>query len=105
MGINTSQRAVPAPELIATMTGSPVNIGTLIASPTIIVFDNLGTVSVQISINGIAWKTFAAGSALVLDMRGNHGIAPNYTFDTGTTISGNGASGNFSVAYLYAYNS
>jgi len=105
MSINNSQRAIAAPELIATMTGSNVVIGTLIASPTIIIFDNQGSASVVITINDIQWKTFPAGEALVLDMRGNHGIAPNYTFDTGTTFTGNGASGDFSISYLYAKNS
>lgn len=104
MAINTSQRAIPATELIQTMTGSNVLIGTLSQSPVIIIFDNLSTVAVTISIGLIQWKTFAAGEALVLDMRGNNGIAPNFTFDVGTSIFGNGASGQFSVSYLYAYN-
>ncbi len=105
MAINNSQRAVAAPELIGTMTGSSVLIGTLIASPVIIVFDNLGTVNVQISIDDVAWKTFPGGEAIVLDMRANHGLAPNFTFDAGTSFSGNGASGDFSISYLYAKNS
>jgi hypothetical protein len=104
MAINNSQRAVPAPELLETMTGSPVVLGSLIASPVIIIFDNMGTVNVQITIDDVAWKTFTPGEALVLDMRGNHGIAPNFTFDEGTTFIGNGASGDFSIAYLYARN-
>lgn len=99
---NTSQRAFPATELIATMTGSPVVIGSLAECPVIIIFDNLGTVATTISINGISWKTFAAGTALVLDMRANHGLASNFTFDQGMTFTGNGASGDFSISYLYA---
>ncbi len=105
MAINNSQRAVPAPELIGTMTGSNVVIGTLIASPVIMIFDNQGSAAITITINNISWKTFPAGEALVLDMRGNHGTAPNFTFDVGTTFIGNGASGNFSISYLYANNS
>lgn len=106
MSVNNSQRAVPAPELLETMTGSWVEIGTLIGPPVIIIFDNQGTVAVEISINGgtDTWKTFPAGEALVLDMRANHGIAPNFTFDEGTTFFGNGASGDFSISYLYAKN-
>lgn len=104
MSINNSQRAVPAPELLGTMTGSAVFIGSLIASPVIIIFDNLGTVDVQITVDDIAWKTFPGGEALVLDMRGNHGIAPNFTFNEGTSFYGNGASGDFSISYLYAKN-
>lgn len=104
MGINISQRAIPAPELIATMTGSNVVIGTLVESPVIMILDNQSTVSIVISINGVSWKTFPAGEALVLDFRANHGIASNFTLDRGTVISGNGASGNFSVSYFYAQN-
>ncbi len=105
MAINSSQRAVPAAELIQTMNGTDVLIGLLTNSPVIIIFDNLSSVSVTIFINGTQWKTFSAGEALVLDMRGNHGIASNFTFDAGTPIVGNGASGQFSVSYLYALNS
>lgn len=102
MSANNSQRATPGTELKATMTGSIVKIGAFVAPPVHVIFDNLGTVTVTIYINGVQWKTFAGGSALVLDMRANHGIAPNYAFNTGDTISGNGASGDFSVAYTYA---
>lgn len=107
MSINNSQRALTAPELLATMTGSFVKIGTLTQSPTIIIFDNQSTVAVAISTDGgtTTWKTFPAGEALVLDLRAAHGIAPNYTFDVGTTFHGNGASGDFSISYLYAKNS
>lgn len=106
MGINNSQRAGFANELTAVMTGSFVKIGTLTQSPTIIIFDNQGTVSVAISIDGgvSTWRTFPAGEALVLDLRGNHGIAPNFTIDNGTSFYGNGASGTFSISYLYAIN-
>ena len=105
MPINTSQRAVPATELITAMTGSNTLIGVLSESPVIIIFDNQSTSSVVISINSVSWKTFSAGEALVLDMRGNHGNAPNFTFDQGTAFFGNGAAtGSFSIAYLYAKN-
>ena len=105
MTTNNSIRAVPAPELIETMTGSNVLIGTLIAPPVIIIFDNQGAASVVISIGDVQWKTFTPGEALVLDMRGNHGIAANFTFDEGTSFFGNGASGDFSISYIYARNS
>lgn len=107
MAINNSQRAGFAEELIATMTGSPVLIGTLEFNPVIIIFDNQGTVSITISIDGgvTNWKTFPAGEALVLDLRAAHGLAPNYTFDIGTSFYGDGASGDFSISYIYAKNS
>lgn len=106
MAINISQRAGFAPELIETMTGSFIPIGTLEFNPVIIIFDNQGTAAIEISVDGgtTTWKTFPAGEALVLDMRANHGNAPNYTFDIGTTFYGNGASGDFSISYIYAKN-
>lgn len=104
MSVNNSQRAGFATELSATMTGSFVSIGTLLFQPVIIIFDNQGTASVAISVNGgtTTWRTFPAGEALVLDLRAAHGNAPNYTFDVGTNFSGNGASGTFSISYIYA---
>jgi hypothetical protein len=105
MGINNSQRAKLGVELAAIMTGTPVLIGTLTQSPVQIIFDNQGTSSVAISPDGVnTWRTFPAGEALVLDMRGNNGIAPNFTFDVGTSFYGNGASGTFSISYTFAQN-
>jgi hypothetical protein len=107
MAINNSQRCVAAPELTAVMSGSFVLIGTLVESPVIIIFDNQGTNAVAISTDGgtTTWRTFPAGEALVLDLRGNHGVAPNFTFDKGTSFHGNGAAGTFSISYVYAKNS
>lgn len=104
MSINTSQRGAFPAELSAVMTGSWVKIGTLSFNPVIIIFDNQGTVSTAISIDGgtTTWKTFPAGEALVLDLRSQHGVAPNFTFDVNTTFHGNGASGTFSISYVYA---
>lgn len=107
MAINNSQRAGFPAELTGVMTGSWVKIGTLSQNPVQIIFDNQGTVAVAISVDGgtSTWRTFPAGEAMILDMRGNHGIAPNFTMDVGTTFYGNGASGTFSISYLYALNS
>ncbi len=106
MSVNNSQRAGFATELLQTMTGSFVSIGTLLFNPVIIIFDNQSTVAVAISVDGgtTTWRTFPAGEALVLDLRAAHGLAPNYTFEEGTNFSGNGASGNFSISYIYAKN-
>lgn len=108
MAINNSQRGAFATELAATMTGSAVKIGTLTQNPVTIIFDNQGTVSVAISVNdstgATIWRTFTPGEALVLDLRDKAGVAPNYTFDIGTTFFGNGASGTFSISYIYALN-
>src|SRR5690348_15228327 len=98
--LNISQTVGFPVELSATMTGSFVLIGTLTASPVIMIFDNQGTASVQIAIGpasssdpapSAVWRTFSAGEALVLDLRANHGIAPNYTVAAGTSFWGNGA--------------
>ncbi len=104
MAINNSQRAAFGVELTAVMTGSFLKIGTLLQNPVQIIFDNQGTVSIAISIDGgtTTWHTFPAGEAIILDMRANHGVAQNYTFDVGTTFYGNGASGTFSISYTYA---
>lgn len=104
MSLNISQRAGFPAELSAAMTGSWVKLGTLSYIPVIMIFDNQGTVNIAISIDGgtTTWKTFTAGEALVLDLRANHGIAPNFAVDANTSFYGNGASGTFSISYLYA---
>jgi hypothetical protein len=104
MSINTSQICATAPELAATMTGSSTLIGTLLFNPVILIFDNQGLSPVAISTDGgtTTWRTFPAGEALVLDLRAAHALAANYTFPLGTEFSGNGASGTFSISYVYA---
>jgi hypothetical protein len=106
MSIDNSAVALPAPELITAMDGTNKLIGTLVANPTIIIFDNQSTASVVLSINGVSWKTFPGGEAIVLDMRAAHGNARNYSFQVGDSFFGNGAAnGSFSISYLYAKNS
>ena len=104
MSVNRSQIAELGIELAATMTGSWVTLGALSQNPVHMIFDNQGTVPVAISTNGgtSTWRTFPAGEAIILDMRGNKGIADNFTFPVGTIFSGNGASGTFSISYTYA---
>jgi hypothetical protein len=106
MGTNNSGIALAGTELAATMTGSTVLIGTLPQQPVMIIFDNQSTVAVQIFVNQTTsiWRTFPSGEALILDMRANLGLAPNFTFPVGTTFYGNGASGTFSISYIYAQN-
>ncbi len=108
MGINNSQVCLFGTELSATMSGSAVLIGTLTVNPVHLVFDNQGTASVAIYINGTAasnlWRTFTGGEAIILDMRANSGVAPNFTPQAGTTFYGNGASGTFSISYTSAQN-
>lgn len=104
MTANMSMRAVPAPELVGAMTGAAVVIGTLIAPPVIIIFDNQSAVAVAISFDAgtTTWHTFPAGEAVIIDFRANHGVADNFALPQNTVITGTGASGNFSVSYFYA---
>jgi hypothetical protein len=108
MGINLNSACFFGTELSATMTGSAVSIGTLTQNPVIMIFDNQGTASVAIYVNGTAaqnlWRTFPGGEALTLDMRNNHGLAANFTPPIGTTFYGVGASGVFSISFVYAMN-
>lgn len=95
-----NQLMLPAEELIETMTGSDVLIGTLLQTPVKLIMDNLSTVEIviYISFDGgttkTQWKTFPAGEALILD-------DDLYSFPKGTSFYGNGASGDFSIAYTY----
>ena len=95
-----NQVMVPATELVETMTGSTILIGTLLFNPVKIIFDNMGNVPVTlyVSYDGgsslIQWKTFPGGEAIILD-------DDLYTFSIGTSFYGNGASGDFSIAYTY----
>lgn len=95
---NSVQLQLPAPELSAVMTGSQVTIGTLIANPCKIIFDNMGSASVAITMSSLGtnqtWKTFPAGEALVLDN-------DLEAFPQGTVFYGTGASGTFSISYTY----
>lgn len=106
MPINNSIRAEMADELkIALLTGGYDLIGTLAFSPVMLIFDNLSTETIEISNNGTStWKTFAAGEALVLDMRANHGIADNFTFSQGMPLYAKGTAGanTFSISVIYA---
>lgn len=95
---NSVQLQLPGEELMATMTGSQVTIGTLIANPCKIIFDNLSTSAVAITMSSLGtnktWKTFPGGEALVLDN-------DLEAFPAGTTFYGTGADGNFSISYTY----
>ncbi len=100
-------RAAPDTERSVTgaFTGVPQNLGTpLTVNPIIAIFDNQSTVAISVAFSGVTWKTFPAGEALVLDMRGNHGDAATYTFDLGTqfTVTGTGGTGSFRLSILYA---
>lgn len=106
MSVNSSQKGEFPNELSASMTGSVVKIGTLLYNPVILIFDNQGTAPIAISANDSTgtnvWRTFPAGEGVILDLRDKAHLASNFTFDIGTTFYGNGASGTFSISYVYA---
>lgn len=102
MSFITSELLLPGTEMLVTMTGSDILIGTLTQCPAVIIFDNQSTVPVVISWDNVVWKTFTAGAAIVLDLTANNGAAATRTIGMGTSFFGNGASGNFSITYLYA---
>jgi len=104
-----SQRCGWPNELSGVMTtATVVEIGSLLFNPVHLIFDNQSTSPVAISVNDNTgtnvWKTFSAGETLILDMRGNKGMAANFTADIGTTYYGAGttASGDFKISYTYA---
>ena len=108
MTANVSRIAELADELVidtAALAAGYNLIGTLDFNPVQIIFDNQSDTAVEISNNGSStWHTFPAGEAIILDMRGNHGIADNYTFREGMRLfaAGTSGTGNFSISYTYA---
>lgn len=101
MGIDT-ERSLASTSFDGTMQ----DIGTqLVHNPVIAIFDNQTDVSVPLYVDGTLWKTFSAGQALVQDLRANHGIAANYSYDVGSQFSTNasvGTSGSFRISIQYA---
>jgi hypothetical protein len=104
MSTNLGQRAVPATELKETMTGSWVYLGSFSEAPIIAVFDSLSDDEIEISFDGgtTTWKTFEGHSALVLDLRANKGKAGGCYLAKNLPVFANGASGEFSISYLYS---
>jgi len=98
-------------ELSAAMSGAIVQVGVLTAPPVIIVFRNMSAATSTLGIGPKestgtptvpTWYTFAANEVLKLDLRANHGIAPNFTIGAGTAFWATGASGTFKISYLTA---
>lgn len=99
VGFDT-ERTVTGP-----FTGSAQNLGAVLAYPAVLmVIDNQSTVAVQFVVNGAVWKTFSAGEALVLDLRGNAAHAPTFAADANTQfqVIGTGGTGIFSLSIIYA---
>jgi hypothetical protein len=95
-----TERSVTGP-----FTGVAQNLGgVLTENPIIVILDNQSTVSAQLYMNGVLFKTFAASEALVLDMRGNNGIASTYTFPLNAQFSviATGGTGSFYMSILFA---
>ncbi len=103
MAVNNSQYALAAPELIAAVGGT---IGTLLHNPVILILDNQSTTAAVLFIDGVQFKTFTGGEALVLDLRAAHALAANYSFRIGAVFTTTGVNnGNFSISYTYAKDS
>jgi predicted phage gp36 major capsid-like protein len=99
VGFDT-ERTVTGP-----FTGIAQNLGTVLAYPAVMmVLDNQSTVAIQFVVNGAVWKTFSAGEALVLDLRGNAAHAPTFAADANTQfqVIGTGGTGIFSLSVIYA---
>ncbi len=99
VGFDT-ERTVTGP-----FTGIAQNLGTVLSFPALMmVLDNQSTVAVQFVVNGAVWKTFSAGEALVLDLRGNAAHAATFAADAHTQfqVIGTGGTGIFSLAIIYA---
>jgi hypothetical protein len=97
---NSVQLQLPAPELLVAMTGSQVTMGSLIANPCKIIFDNQSTDYVALTMSSLGvdetWHTFPPGEAIIIDN-------DLEAFPLGTTFyaTGTDATGNFSISYLY----
>ena len=79
-------------------------IGSFLFPPAMVIFDNQGVVTVEIGNNGTStWKTFVAGEALVLDLRGQKANASNGAFRQGMPLFATGAAGacDFKISYVY----
>ncbi len=87
----------------------------LTENPALIIFDNQSSVSVTItddaSLSGLAFmagdagKTFAAGEAIIMDLRTNKELrADDFTWREGTQFFGNSAVGvgNFLISFVFA---
>ena len=95
-----TERSVTGP-----FTGIAQNLGTpLTAAAVLIIMDNQSSVAVQVVVNGNVWKTFSAGEALVLDLRGNAAHAPTFAADANTQfqVIGTAGAGSFFLSVLYA---
>lgn len=95
-----TERSVTGP-----FTGVAQNLGTVLTeNPIIVIFDNQSTVAVAVYMNGVLFKTFSAGQAMVLDMRANNGQASTYTFPLNTQFSviATGGTDSFYLSILFA---
>ena len=91
-----TERVVTAP-----FSGSYQAVGSPTANPSVIAtFDNQSNVAVSVSVDGThVWKTFSAGSAVILDVRANHGQDSEFAIPIGTQfyVLGSGGAGIFSI--------
>jgi hypothetical protein len=89
----------------AAFSGSSQNIGSaLTVNPFWMCFDNQSTVTCVVYWNGVQWKTFVAGEALVVDFSTNKSQAATRCPKVGDQFSliGSGGTGQFSISAIYA---
>lgn len=89
----------------ATFTGSFQVLDPLPKAPVVLIIQNDTTVTVTMSQDGVLNAlTLVSGTKLVLDMRANHGIAPNWTFGEGINffVKGTAGTGLFKIATIFA---
>lgn len=82
-------------------TGSFQVVGTPLDSiPSIMVLDNQSTVALQVSFDGTnVWKTFAVGSAIVIDFASDQLLV---AIGTQIYVKGTGGTGSFYASIVYA---
>lgn len=90
----------------ASLTGSPVLVGTLTNQPVLIMFKNQTNQTVFLADNSGATNgtTMVAGENIIIDCRANKGSAPNGGFPINTSFyaTGNAGTGNVKISVIYA---
>jgi len=87
----------------AAFTGSDQLLGVTSSESVWWCVDNQSTVDVALYINGVLWKTFSAGEALVVDANTNKGNAPVLPLPANTRLSllASAGSGSFRISLIY----
>jgi hypothetical protein len=105
MSVITSDRIqFPAQlSVAAPFSGADQLLGVTTQETIWICYDNQSDVDVDLYVDGVLWKTFEAGEALVDDCNSNKGNAPVVPIPTGTRFSclGTAGTGAFRISLKY----